>query len=67
MMDMKRLNTLKRVLAQGYTEEKRIVALNAEDMAKFCKSIPEILAIVELQKAISTNSLISYLAGKEIQ
>lgn len=67
MIDSRRLNTLKKLIQQGYTENKDIVSLTAEDMTKFCRSFAEITAIVDLQKAIKSNNLVAFLAGKEFQ
>lgn len=67
MMNQKRMNVLKKVIDNGYTDEKTIANITAEQMTKFCRSIDEISTVIELQKAIKANRIISYLAGKDVE
>ena len=56
-----RMNVLKKVLDAGYSTNKQITDLTAENMIKFCKTITEVADVLELQKAVKENKLISYL------
>ena len=56
-----RMNVLKKVLDAGYATNKQITDLTAENMIKFCKTITEDADVLELQKAVKENKLISYL------
>lgn len=58
------MNVLRKVIEAGYTDDKTITGLSTEDMLAFCKSIADISAVVELQKAVKANRLISFLAGE---
>lgn len=66
MLNQKRMTVLKKVIDQGFDDEKKVLSITAEQMTTFCRSIDEISSIVELKKAIKANRLISFLAGKDI-
>ncbi len=66
MLNQKRMTVLKKVIDSGYADEKSIIAITAEQMTKFCRSIDEVANVVELQKAIKANKIIPYLAGNDI-
>lgn len=64
-IDAQRLNTIKRLAEAGYADEKAITALSAKDLIDICRSLSEIKSAVELQDAIKSNQLLSYLVKKE--
>lgn len=57
------MNVLKKVLDAGCSSNKEITDLTAEDMITFCKTITEVADVLELQKAVKENKLISYLCA----
>ncbi len=66
-IDNKHINTIKRVVSAGYTDEKTILSLSAKQMVSFSKSLSEINDVVELQDAIKENKLLDYIIKKENQ
>lgn len=65
MINTQHLSVLRKVIDAGFVDEKAIISLTTEEMIPFCKTIADISAVVELQKAIKTNHLISFLADDE--
>lgn len=59
------LNILRKIIEAGYTDEKTISALTAEDMVDFCRDLREMKGIIELQKAVKANTLIAFLTSQE--
>lgn len=59
------LTILRKVVEAGFTDEKSISALTAENMVSFCKDLRDMKAVIELQKAIKTNTIIAFLTTKE--
>lgn len=59
------LNTIKRLMAAGISDEKQIAALTAKEIVNMSKSLAEVKAVVDLQEAIAKNQLLSYLIKKE--
>jgi uncharacterized protein YoaH (UPF0181 family) len=59
------LNTIKRLMAAGISDEKQIAALTAKEIIDLSKSLAEVKAVVDLQEAIAKNQLLSYLIKKE--
>lgn len=66
-IDAKHINTIKRVLAAGYADEKTIISLSAKQILKISKSLNEATEIIELQDAIKNNQLLGYIIQKENQ
>lgn len=64
-MNNRNLNLLRKVVDAGYTDEKSILALTAEGMVDFCRDLREMKAIIELQKAIKSNTIIAFLTSQE--
>lgn len=64
-MNNRNLNILRKVVDAGYTDEKSILALTAEGMVDFCRDLREMKAIIELQKAIKSNTIIAFLTSQE--
>ncbi len=59
------LNILRKIIEAGYTDEKTISTLTAEDMVDFCRDLREMKGIIELQKAVKANTLIAFLTSQE--
>ncbi len=59
------LTILRKVVEAGFTDEKSISALTAENMVSFCKDLRDMKTVIELQKAIKTNTIIAFLTTKE--
>lgn len=59
------LNTIKRLVAAGFSDKKQIAALTAKEIIDMSKSLAEVKAVVDLQEAIAKNQLLSYLIKKE--
>ena len=66
-IDNKHINTIKRVVSAGYSDEKTILSLSAKQMVSFSKSLSEINDVIELQDAIKENRLLDYVIKKENQ
>lgn len=66
-IDNKHINTIKRVVSAGYSDEKTILSLSAKQMVSFSKSLSEVNDIIELQDAIKDNKLLDYIIKKENQ
>lgn len=66
-IDNKHINTIKRVVSAGYSDEKTILSLSAKQMVNFSKSLSEINDVIELQDAIKENKLLDYIIKKENQ
>ncbi len=66
-IDNKHINTIKRVVSAGYSDEKTILSLSAKQMVSFSKSLSEINDVIELQDAIKENKLLDYIIKKENQ
>ncbi len=64
-MNNRNLNILRKIIEAGYTDEKTISTLTAEDMVEFCKDLREMKGIIELQKAVKANTLIAFLSQEE--
>ena len=64
-MNNRNLNILRKIIGAGYTDEKTISTLTAEDMVEFCKDLREMKGIIELQKAVKANTLIAFLSQEE--
>lgn len=64
-LNTKNVNTIKRVAAAGYADEKSITALTAKQMVTFSKSLSDINSVVELQDAIKENRLLAYLIKQD--
>lgn len=64
-MNNRNLNILRKIIEAGYTDEKTISTLTAEDMVDFCKDLREMKGIIELQKAVKANTLIAFLTSQE--
>ena len=64
MINNKNLKLLCKVIDAGFTDEKAIASISAEDMTGFCKNIAEITAVIALQKAVKNNCIISFLTEK---
>lgn len=64
-IDAQHLNTIKRLVDAGYTDEKAITALSTKQVIDICRSLQEVKAVVALQEAITQNCLLSYLIKKE--
>lgn len=47
------LNTIKRLMAAGISDEKQIAALTAKEIIDLSKSLAEVKAVVDLQEAIA--------------
>lgn len=47
-MNNRNLNILRKIIEAGYTDEKTISALTAEDMVDFCRDLREMKGIIEL-------------------
>lgn len=59
------LRIVNKVLDAGYKEEKEILALTTENIIQIPSvTIADIVAIIELQKAIKSGKVITFLAGK---
>ena len=59
------LRILNKVMDAGYNEEKSILALTTEKILEIKGiTVPEIAGIIELQKAIKANKVITFLAGE---
>ena len=56
-IDNKHINTIKRVVSAGYSDEKTILSLSAKQMVSFSKSLSE----------INENKLLDYIIKKENQ
>ncbi len=65
MINQRRLMVLKRVIDNGFDDERKINAITAEQMTTFCRSINEITEVIDLQKAVKAGRLIAYLANKD--
>ncbi len=65
MLNNKRLNVLRKVMAKGLEDEKAILQITNEQLLEMSASIAEAKDIVALQKAIKSNQLLAYLSGKE--
>lgn len=58
---------LNKVIDAGYRDEKAVMGMSTQNMIDLPGiSIPEVGMILELQKAIKTNHVISYLAGEDV-
>lgn len=66
-IDNKHINTIKRVVSAGYSDEKAILSLSAKQMVSFSKSLSEVNDVIELQDAIKDNKLLDYIIKKENQ
>ncbi|MDE5977440.1 MAG: hypothetical protein K2G70_03090 [Turicibacter sp.] len=66
-IDNKHINTIKRVVSAGYSDEKTILSLSAKQMVGFSKSLSEVNDVIELQDAIKENKLLDYIIKKENQ
>lgn len=64
-MNNRNLNILRKIIEAGYTDEKTISTLTAEDMVDFCRDLREMKGIIELQKAVKANTLIAFLTSQE--
>lgn len=64
-MNNRNLNILRKIIEAGYTDEKAISALTAEDMVDFCRDLREMKGTIELQKAVKANTLIAFLTSQE--
>lgn len=64
-MNNRNLNILRKVVEAGYADEKDISALTAESMVDFCRDLREMKAVIELQKAVKTNTIIAFLTSQE--
>ena len=64
-MNNRNLNILRKIIEAGYTYEKTISTLTAEDMVDFCRDLREMKGIIELQKAVKANTLIAFLTSQE--
>lgn len=64
-MNNRNLNILRKIIEAGYTDEKTISTLTAEDMVDFCRDLREMKGIIELQKAAKANTLIAFLTSQE--
>lgn len=64
-IDNARFRILKKVLDSGFSTERDIVGMTAEDMIGFCRAISEVAEVLELQKAVKEHRLITYLTGKD--
>lgn len=64
-LDNKRLNLLKKVMENGFTDEKAIVNMSEEEMISSCKTIAEMQNLIAMKKAIKEHRLISFLSGKD--
>ena len=64
-MNNRNLNILRKIIEAGYTDEKTISALTAEDMVDFVRDLREMKGIIELQKAVKANTLIAFLTSQE--
>ncbi len=64
-MNNRNLNILRKIIEAGYTDEKTISTLTAEDMVDFCRDLREMKGIIELQKAVKANTLIAFLSQEE--
>ena len=64
-MNNHNLNILRKIIEAGYTDEKTISTLTAEDMVDFCRDLREMKGIIELQKAVKANTLIAFLTSQE--
>lgn len=64
-MNNRNLNILRKIIEAGYTDEKAISVLTAEDMVDFCRDLREMKGIIELQKAVKANTLIAFLTSQE--
>ena len=64
-MNNRNLNILRKIIEAGYTDEKTISTLTAENMVDFCRDLREMKGIIELQKAVKANTLIAFLTSQE--
>lgn len=64
-MNNRNLNILRKTIEAGYTDEKAISTITAEDMVDFCRDLREMKSIIELQKAVKANTLIAFLTSQE--
>lgn len=64
-IDTKHINTIKRVVSAGYTDEKSIAAISISEAAKISKTLPEVKDVAELQSAIEEHRLLEYIIMKE--
>lgn len=64
-MNNRNLNILRKIIEAGYTDEKAISTITAEDMVDFCRDLREMKGIIELQKAVKANAIIEFLASQE--
>lgn len=64
-MNNRNLNILRKIIEAGYTDEKAISTITAEDMVDFCRDLREMKGIIELQKAVKANTLIAFLTSQE--
>lgn len=57
---------LNKVIDAGYRSEKQVLGMTTQEMIDLPGiSIPEVGMILELQKAIKSNRVVSYLAGED--
>lgn len=66
-LDNKHINTIKRVFAAGYSDEKSIASLTTKQILSFSGSLADISAVVEFQEAVKNNTLLSYIKKEESQ
>ncbi len=64
-IDNKHINTIKRVFAAGYADEKTIVSLTAKQIVEFSATLADVSAVIEFQEAIKNNKLLSYILKEE--
>lgn len=60
-IDNRHINTIKRVFAAGYGDEKAIASLSTKQILDISGSLAEVSAVVEFQEAIKNGKLLSYI------
>lgn len=66
-LNNKAIRTISRMMAAGYDNEKAILAMTLEDILALPNvSVAEIGLINEIQKAVKSGKVISYLGGGEV-
>lgn len=66
-MNNKVIRTLSKLFDEGFTTEKDILSMTVDDMLLLPSiTVAEITIINELQKAVKSNKVITYLGGEEV-
>ena len=62
----KKVKILEMLFSEGYCTEKELQGISLEDMLKMKGiTVPDLLIVLEIQKATKAGRLFSYLGGRE--